>query len=126
MTDGIVLDETTAKLVPVGSTIVSPGRVAEFASVGRPACRGDILVAIAGRPIAELVAERDRALLDAVYLREVAVFVDPFRWPTAASRIDEVADRTEHRADQSIHPALVSAYRAQQRQTPEGDATDEF
>jgi hypothetical protein len=115
---GIVLDETTAPLVPDGSTLdLGPGDIFMTQAPDFTADPGDILSHIGGRPVAELVAAHDRAKADAEALRGYA---EGTRWWRADSSqtFDVIADHLDYLADLIITPELVAAWNAQHDGTP--------
>lgn len=100
MSAGIVLDEHTAPLVPEGSMVWAidgdgwpiDGLLVD-ADEGPPPA-GYAVTHVAGRPVAELVAEHDQAKANESALRHMAAMLDRL-------------------ADRLIHPELVAAWHAQ-------------
>lgn len=117
MSDGIVLDETTAPLVPVGSVIQTPGGLAGRTGESPP-FSGAILTHLAGRPVADVVADVDQAKAHDRMLRHwrAVILNTPGNIGNRRSIVGEmsrVADFLDAIADRMLAPVLVQAWHDQ-------------
>ena len=112
---GIVLDETTAAVVPVGSCCEFSDDGSWLILINRGGAQGDILTHIGGRPVAELVAAHGQAKTYAKTLRTAVMepLVDSGTNTKEWLACLAAAEHLDHVADMLIAPELVAAWHAQ-------------
>lgn len=78
-----------------------------------PPPAGYAVTHVAGRPVAELVAEHDQAKANESALRHMAAMLDGHFYPEAVQQLRDMAAMLDRLADRLIHPELVAAWHAQ-------------